>query len=346
MRVKATISDVAERAGVSRATVSRISNGNYGQNTEETIRKVLKVIEELDYRPNALAKGLKVMKTNVIGIVLSNLQNPFWIKVLEGVEDTCRSKGYSLMICNSSDEAEIEAEHIKQFQMRQVDGILINPTIKNMELYKQLTNNRLPFVSINRKVYGHEFDMVVVDNVAGGKMAVNHLLNLGKKRIAVIVYPPDGISPRIERLAGYSEALKAAGVEEDPSLTVIVDEVPGAVQKKVKELLQSPDRPDAILSTNNMMTLEILEGVKEIGLSIPQDVSLVGYDETVWSKHLNPPLTTVNQPSYEMGQLAAERLISLIENNSLLDEEKKTVSLKPNLIIRESCGFQEGVNVH
>ena len=124
MRDKVTIADVAQRAGVSKSTVSRIINGNYGQNTEDTIQKVLKVIEELDYRPNALAKGLKSMKTNVIGIVLSNLKNPFWIQVLDGVEDTCKSLGYSLMICNSNEEAEVEEEHIKSFQMRQVDGII------------------------------------------------------------------------------------------------------------------------------------------------------------------------------------------------------------------------------
>lgn len=346
MREKTTIADVARKAGVSRSTVSRISNGNFGQNTEETVKKVLKVIEELDYRPNALAKGLKVMRTNVIGIVLANLQNPFWIKVLEGVEDTCRSKGYSLMICNSSDEAEIEAEHIKQFRMRQVDGIIINPTIKNIDLYNQLKNDNTPFISINRKVYGQEFDMVVVDNVAGGKMAVKHLLDLGKEKIAIFLYPPKNISPRIERLQGYKEALAERQIRLDPELMIISEEKPGAIKTKVKELLQSDNRPDAILSTNNMMTLEIMEGIKELDLRIPHDISLVGYDETVWSKHLNPPLTTVNQPSYEMGQLAAERLINLIEKNTPVDEEQKIVSLKPNLIIRESCGSKEGVNIN
>lgn len=339
---KTTISDVAKKAGVSKSTVSRISNGNYEQNTKETVSRVLRIIEEMDYRPNALAKGLKAMKTNAIGIILANLQNPFWIKVLEGVEDTCRSKGYSLMICNSNEDAEIEKEHIKQFQMRQVDGVIINPTIKNATLYDQLKKDKLPFISINRKIYGQEFDMIVVDNLLGGKMAINHLLNLGKRKIAIILYPIDGISPRIERLSGYKEALQDFGIEIDPQLIVITKEVPGNVREEVKKLLSGPNRPDAILSTNNMMTLEILEGVRDLGLSIPDDLALVGYDETVWSKHLNPPLTTVNQPSYEMGKVAAERLISLIESNNVVNE-KKEISLEPNLIIRESCGFKEGM---
>jgi DNA-binding LacI/PurR family transcriptional regulator len=338
---KATITDVAREAGVSKSTVSRIMNGNFGQNTEETIHKVLKVIEELDYRPNALAKGLKSMKTNVIGIVLSNLQNPFWIKVLEGVEDACRSRGYSLMICNSNDNAEVEEEHIKGFQMRQVDGIIINPTIKNMRLYEQLEKDKVPFISINRKIPGRKLDMVLVDNCMGGRLAVEHLLKLGKEKIAIFLYPPDGISPRMERLSGYQEALRNSGLAPDPNLIVIVEEEIGTVQEAVKKLMNGPDKPDAIFSTNNMMTLEILEGIKDLGLSVPNDVSLVGYDETVWSKHLNSPLTTVNQPSYAMGQLAAERLISLIESKEDSCSEKKEIHLEPNLIIRESCGYKK-----
>ena len=343
VKTKITIADVAKQAGVSKSTVSRILNGNYGQNTEEKVHKVLKVIEELDYRPNALAKGLKSMKTNVIGIVLSNLRNPFWIKVLEGVEDTCRMKGYSLMICNSSDEPEVEKEHIKAFQMRQVDGIIINPTVKNMDLYEEMKHNQFPFISINRKIQGQELDVVVVDNIMGGRIAVEHLLTLGKKKIAIILYPPEGISPRIERLSGYKEALSKSGIILDPEMIVIVEEETGAVKNAVKELMTRPNRPDAIFSTNNMMTLEVLEGIKEIGLKVPADVSLVGYDETLWSKHLNSPLTTVNQPSKEMGQLAAERLINLIEKDKKISHEKKTLTLEPNLIVRESCGYKKEV---
>lgn len=346
MSSKITIADVAQKAGVSKSTVSRIINGNFSQNTEETIQKVLKVIEELDYRPNALAKGLKSMKTNVIGIVLSNLQNPFWTKVLEGVEDTCRGLGYSLMICNSNEDAEVEKEHIRAFQMRQVDGILINPTIKNMNLYDQLKKSEFPFISINRKITGQDFDMVVVDNVMGGKLAVEHLLALGKRKIAIILYPPEGISPRMERLSGYKEALNNYGINIDQDLIQIVKEESGSVHGAVKALLLGPTKPDAIFSTNNMMTLEIMEGIKELGLKIPDDVSLVGYDETVWSKHLNPPLTTVNQPSYKMGQLAAEKLIRLIESDESIHFEMKAVSLEPNLIVRESCGSnKEGIAI-
>ncbi|MEK3992256.1 LacI family DNA-binding transcriptional regulator [Robertmurraya sp. FSL R5-0851] len=338
--MRVTIADVAKHAGVSKSTVSRILNGNYGQNTQETIDKVLRIIKELDYRPNMLAQSLKSMKTNVIGIILSNLKNPFWARVLEGVEDTCRLNGYSLMICNSNEDPLLEDEHIKGFQMKQVDGIIINPTVKNDFLYKSIVEKQFPFVTINRKIFGLDVDLVTMDNVAGAFAGVEHLLRNGKKSIALFVYTPDNISPRLDRIEGYKKALTKNGVMVEDSLIHIIEEKKGMVKETVKRILsENYNRPEAIFSTNNMMTLEILEGIKELGLNVPDDISLLGYDETVWSMHLDPPLTTVNQPSYEMGELAAKRLIELIEKKG--DKEPTINVLQPNLIIRESCGTKK-----
>lgn len=336
--MKITIVDVANKAGVSKTTVSRIINGNYSNATEETVERVLKVIEELDYRPNSLAKGLKQVRTNVIGIILSNLLNPFWVRVLEGVEDTCRSRGYSLMICNSNDDPEIEEEHIRSFRLRQVDGIIINPTAQNYNLFQSMLDSKYPLVTINRKIMELSVDSVVMNNVRGSRIAVEHLLEQGRRKIAMIVYPPHGITPRIERIEGYKQALFNNGISIDQAMVHIVEERKGAAKKKVQELLSQADRPNAVFSTNNMMSLEILEGIKELDMRIPDDVALIGYDETVWSKHLNPPLTTVNQPALEMGQAATERLIQLIETKDKL--EAKTTVLEPELFIRESSKLQ------
>ncbi|MFC0272636.1 LacI family DNA-binding transcriptional regulator [Metabacillus herbersteinensis] len=338
IKMKVTISDVAKMAGVSKSTVSRIMNGNLEQNTEGTIQRVLKVIDELDYKPNALARSLKSTKTNVIGIILSKLQNQFWSSVLEGVEDTCRNSGYNLMICNSNEEAQLEEDHIRSFQMHQLDGLIINPTLKNPHLYKKLSEDQFPFIAINRKMYDLDVHMVTVNNINGAKVAIQHLIDSGKTRISIFLYPPDGISPRLERLEGYKQALQSNGLKVSQSLIQIVGEGKGEVEDAVKKLLHSSDRPDAIFSTNNMMTLEILEGIKNQQLKVPEDITLVGYDETIWAKHLNPPLTTVNQPAYEMGSLAAKKLIHLIEAKGVESEIPKVVSLEPSLIIRESCG--------
>lgn len=330
------MSDVANAAGVSKTTVSRIINGNFQYVTEETKLKVLKIITELDYRPNAIAKGLKQMKTNVIGIVLSNLQNPFWSSVLDGVEDRCRSLNYNLMICNSKEDGKLEAEHIKGLRVRQVDGLIMNPTMKNEALYKEVVENNDPLVSINRKIPGLNIKTITINNVQGANLAVNHLLKIGRRRIAIMVYPLNNISPRLERIEGYKKAIREFPEPVDYSYIHEMEEKNGVAKEQVKKLLKENMAPNAILSTNNMMTLEILEGIKELGLKVPDDISVIGYDETVWSMHLNPPLTTVSQPAYEMGGLAAEQLIDLIENKE--HNQADVIELEPKLIERVSCG--------
>jgi DNA-binding LacI/PurR family transcriptional regulator len=344
--MRVTIADVAKKANVSKSTVSRIVNGNLEQNAEETVTRVLKVIEELDYKPNALARSLKMTKTNIIGIILSNLQNPFWANVLEGVEDTCQSLGYNLMIFNSNEKAELEAEHFRSFDVRQLDGMIVNPTLKNIDLYEKLINNDFPFVSINRKIYGMDVNTITVNNINGAKLAVNHLISSGRKKIAIFLYQPEGISPRLERLEGYQEALKENGLKIDSSFIHIIRDQKGEATIAVQSILTGPNPPDAIFSTNNLMTLEILEGIKKMNLTIPKDVALVGYDETIWSKHLNPPLTTVKQPAYEMGGIAAKRIIQLIESKSNELISPEIVSLEPFLIIRDSCGGKKGGTVY
>ncbi|RSK55161.1 LacI family DNA-binding transcriptional regulator [Bacillus canaveralius] len=337
--MKVTIDDVAEKAGVSKTTVSRILNGNFGHNKPETREKVLQVIKELDYQPNALAKGLKQMKTNTIGIILSNLQNSFWISVLEGVEDVCQRNGYSLMICNSNENAQLEEDHIKGLRHRQVDGIIVNATLKNRQLYETFIEENYPLVSINREIYELPIDMVLMNNIKGAKQGVEHLIDLGKMSILLMVYPVEGVSPRIDRIEGYKQALAERGIAFNEENIQIVTEGKGNAKARVMELLSGENKYDAIFSTNNQMTLEILEGIKQLGLQVPADIALLGYDETVWSMHVDPPLTTVKQPAYEMGELAAKRLIQLIESKRKL--KPKTVLLEPELIIRKSCGIKE-----
>ncbi|MBG9565518.1 substrate-binding domain-containing protein [Brevibacillus agri] len=334
--MKVTIADVAKKAGVSKTTVSRILNGHLEHATEETRERILAVIRELDYRPNALARGLKQSKTNVLGIVLSNLQNPFWARVLEGVEDACRSMGYSLMICNSNEDPDLEEEYIKGLQMRQVDGIIINPTMKNFALYEALLNYKFPVVAVNRKMSGLEVDMVVMDNIKGSTLAINQLWENGRRNIAIMLYPFEGVSPRIERIEGYKQALRNNGAEIRDNLIQVVPEKKGLIKEATKELIRKSPDIDAIFSTNNMMTLEILEAIKELNLRVPDDIALIGYDETVWSKHLDPPLTTVSQPAFEMGELAAKSLIKKIQSKR--STKPKTTVLEPELIIRRSCG--------
>ncbi|MEH7111310.1 LacI family DNA-binding transcriptional regulator [Neobacillus niacini] len=329
---KITITDIARLSNVSKTTVSRIINGNYGKVNKDTKERVLRIIEELNYQPNTLAQGLKLKTTNVIGIVLSKL-HPFWSAVLEGVEDACRSQGYSLMISNTGDDPELEVEQIKSFMQRKVDGVIVSPTIHNKAFYEELIERSYPIVAVSRKTPNVSLNAVAMNDIKGSWMATEHLLSLGRKRIMLVVYPPNEISPRYERVAGFNMALSAQGNQE--SWVEIVDEKPGMAKQKIIEVLKEK-KVDAIISTNNILNLEILKAVKESGLKIPEDVAIVGYDDPAWAELVDPPLTSVYQPAYEMGEKAAKRLIELIKNTDKTEPE--TTIFEPKLIIRKSCG--------
>jgi len=334
--VKVTIGDVAKRANVSKTTVSRILNGNYGHTTQETRDKVLQAIKELDYRPNALAKGLKSMRTNVIGMVLSNLRNPFWSTVLEGIEDTCRDLGYNLMICNSNENADMEEQYIKEFRMRQVDGIIINPTCKNPELYDKLIEEGFPMIVVNRRIPNENVHSVIVDNVKGAYIAVNHLLRYGRRKVAVCMYRNPYVSTWKERLEGYKKALYANGYTDADFIVIELDERMEMQKEYIMRFLRKCPDIDAVFSTNNMITLEVIGAVKEMNLRIPEQVAVVSYDDTVWAKYLDPPVTTIRQPGYQMGQRAAQNLIDLLRSERKPAPE--TILLEPELIVRNSCG--------
>jgi DNA-binding LacI/PurR family transcriptional regulator len=332
--LKVTIADVAKRAGVSKTTVSRILNGNYSHTTEETKRRVLEVIESLDYRPNALAKGLKSMKTNVIGIVLSNLKNPFWTTVLEGVEDTCREMGFNLMICNSNESDKSEAEYIRELRTRQVDGIVINPTVKNTSIYEKLVEEEYPFVVINRRIPNLDAHHVIMDNVMGAFAAVDHLLKNARKKVAVMVYKNPYVSTWNERLEGYKLALLRNGYMINDFRVVELEQDSNNTKQLISEFLREYSDTDAIFSTNNMITLEVLGALREMKLRIPEDVAIVSYDETIWSKYVDPPLTTISQPGYNMGELATQILIKNIQSEKKI--KSSTIVLEPELIVRNS----------
>lgn len=334
--MKVTIADVAQKAGVSKTTVSRILNGNFAHTTEETRNKVLQAIKDLDYRPNALAKGLKSMRTNVIGIMLSNLKNPFWSTVLEGVEDTCHDMGYNLMICNSNESPELEEEYVKEFQMRQVDGIIINPTCKNQELYDKLIVKEYPMIIVNRRINNENANSVVVDNVKGAFIAVNHLIRYGRKKVAVCLYRNPYVSTWKERLEGYKKALIANGRTSDEFVIMELEQRGDTQKESIMRFLRKHPDIDAIFSTNNMITLEVIGAVKDLNLQIPEQIAIVSYDETIWAKYIDPPITTIRQPGYHMGQVAAQNLIERIVSGE--KPQPQTVVLEPELIVRISCG--------
>jgi DNA-binding LacI/PurR family transcriptional regulator len=336
-----TIDDVAKKAGVSKSSVSRVLNGNFEYMSEKMKTKILKAIEELNYSPNSLAQSLKNKTTKVIGIILSDISNPFWSEVLKGAqEEACRS-GYGLMVSSSNEDSEVEKDNIMMLKTRQVDGIVVNTTGTNNELFKSLLEENFPFVLLDRLSGEMKADSVTVNNVNGAKQAVQSLINYGHERIAILLNPLGNKSPRVERLEGYKLAHKANGLHIDDSLIKICDPSNGSGAQAIEELLLQSDPPTAIFTTNETLNLEALSGIKKAGLRVPEDVSVFGYDDFPWIPFLDPPLSTVAQPAYEMGVKAVALLINKLKGES----EIKILQLEPEIILRASCSPPKKFNM-
>ena len=330
-----TINDVAKKAGVSKSSVSRVLNGNYEYMSEDLKNRIISVMNELNYSPNLLAQSLKKKKTGVIGIILSDISNPFWSEVLKGVQMECSKNGYGLMVNNSDEDSDEEKENVTLLRSKQVDGMIINTSGKNTDMYQGLLEDGYPFVLLDRLLNNLKADTVVVDNVLGANRAVSYLIEQGHERIAILSYPPENKSPREDRLYGYRQTLVDHGIPIDEDLIKICEQEQGKGVEATVELLSMANKPTAIFSTHAMLNLEILTGVEECKLQVPNDVSVLGYDDFAWVPLLNPPLTTVGQPAFELGAKAAKLLIERIEKQR--DDEGIVIQLDPQLIVRKSC---------
>lgn len=330
-----TINDVAKKAGVSKSSVSRVLNNNYEYMAEDTKKKILKAMEELNFVPNRVAQSLKKKTTKTIGIILSDISNPFWSEVLKGVQLECTNHGYSLMVSSSSENPEMEEENILNLKNRQVDGIIVNTAGQNFNLFTKLINEKYPIVFLDRFPQKMNVDTVTVNNILGASRSIQYLINQGHKRIGIISYPIKNKSPRIDRLEGYKQTLEKNGISVDEELIKICDQENGSGVIATKELLSLKNKPTAIFSTNTILNLEALIGIKESGFRIPEEISLIGYDDYPWVPLLDPPLSTVAQPAFEMGVKAANLLIQKIKSEKR--DAPKIIQLDPELIIRKSC---------
>ncbi|WP_312561399.1 LacI family DNA-binding transcriptional regulator [Anaerospora sp.] len=331
-----TINDVAARARVSKTTVSHYLNGRYDSMSKETRENIAQVVEELGYRPNALARSLKQKKTHTIGAIVANILNPFSTSIIRGVEDYCNQHGFSLILCNADEDPVKEREYLEVLADKQVDGLIINTTGYNNDLIKNL-NLHLPVVLIDRKVPEINTDTVTSDSRKGVQLMIDHLIKLGRSEIAFFTMPYHEVSPRTERVLGYRQALASHGIACKPHLLVetILDEA--AVIRAVETVLASPEPPAAIFGANNLMTMAVVKALKKLNISIPRDIAVVGFDDWDWAELIDPPVTVVSQPTYAMGQEAATLLIKRLKSKR--NSRKPAVILfDPELVIRKSCG--------
>jgi DNA-binding LacI/PurR family transcriptional regulator len=328
------LNEVAKMAGVSIATVSRVINDN--PNVSPVTRtKVQQVIKKLKYHPNRVAKRLRnrYASSNLLGVLIPDIQNPFYVEVLRGIEDVAYDNKYALIMCNFSQDERKEQLYLDILQSESVDGLIAAPTHERDQKVINLVKSGLPIVCVDRGLYGVDVDLVLVENKEGAFTAVDHLAKSGYRRIAYISGLTQLPSSR-QRELGYIDALEANELPFDRELIRYGDSSHDSGVRLCEELLNLPEPADAIFAGNNLITLGALETIHKRKLNIPRDIAIIGFDDMYWSISLNPPLTAVRQPAYEIGKRAAELLIQRIN-----DPVRPTVSmiLKTELMIRNSC---------
>ncbi|WP_019393482.1 LacI family DNA-binding transcriptional regulator [Priestia filamentosa] len=339
--MKVTIKDVAEKAGVSKTTVSRYLNGMYDMMGEDIRKKIEITIKELKYEPNHLAQGLKSKKTKTIGLIIFNVLNPFSTKLIRGVEDVCRKRGYSLFLCNADNDSDLERKYITELYHKQVDGIITATVGMNEDLYKKLAEEGFPMVFVDRKMNEQFGDQVLTNNFEGAYNAVSYLCKLGHKRIAYLTASVQGVSNRQERLEGYKKALQDFDIDYNPLLVREVSLREGDGYKATIDLLQSL-KPTAIFSMNDTLNLEAFKAIQGSGYKMPQDISFLGFDDTDWASITNPSMSVVAQPTYEIGVKVAETILKRI--HAKRKTKFSTTIFDTKLIVRNSSGVPNDIN--
>jgi len=328
-----TIYDVAKAAGVSIATVSRVLNG-YPFVAEKTREKVLRAMQELNYSPNLLAAALMKKNTYTVGLLIPDISNPFFAEITRGVEDAANKFGFNIIICNTDNDPEKETKYVNLLLQKSVDGLIFATSeIANQNIL-MLKERQFPLVLIAREVEGIEVDVVLADNFQGAYEGVKYLISLGHRRIAFLGESLNIKSTR-ERQAGYEKALQEAGIPVEAELIVTGLKSLEEAYHRMR-LFYPKARPTAIFAANDVLAIGAIRALKELGLSIPRDVSVLGFDDTVFASIAEPPLSSVAQPMRQMGKMAMTRLISRIRNK---EEKCRRIVLPTKLIIRTSTGF-------
>jgi len=326
-----TIKDVAALAGVSFTTVSHVLNETRPVSPEARAR-VLAAVEEIGYLPSAVARSLRKSETKIVGVLVPNVQNPFFAELVCGVEECCRLSGYSVLICNSDNDPRHQQDYMRTLLEKRVDGLLLSSAGDDQALARIFKMARVPAVTVDRLVPGVRGDRVAVHNLQGARLAVEHLLALGHRRIACISGPREFEVSR-ERVEGWRRAHAEAGVGVDETLIVESDYSSPGGYAATRALLDGARGVTAVFASNDMMAVGALRAAAERGLKLPQQLSVVGFDNIELSRYVFPALSTAGVPIRELGAEAGRVLIERIENPAAA---LRDILLTPNLIARES----------
>jgi LacI family transcriptional regulator len=328
-----TINDVAKRAGVAPITVSRVIN-NSGYASDETRKRVEAAIDELDYVPNTLARGLRSKRTNTLALVVTDIANPFFTLIARGVEDTASNAGFTVIYCNTDESEDKEQKYINILVQKQVDGVLLVPACSNSKSVKFLHSNKIPIVLIDRSIPGFQTDLVRCNSEGGAYDLIEHLIELGHERIVTIT-GPRGVSTSEDRVSGYRRALSEAGLESLASVYYGAFTQASGYELTNQVLAQNP-QPTALFGANNFLSIGVLKALRDANIRVPQDMAVVGFDDLPASMVVDPILTVAAQPAYEMGQQATEMLLKRLSVDT--SESNQEVILPTEIIVRQSSG--------
>ena len=326
-----TIKDIAREVGVSPSTVSRALSDS-PLISEKTKQNVKEVAQRLGYERNELARGLVKGSSGAVGLVVADITNPFFSDIAQGVGEVAHRFGYGVMLCDTAGKANRESDYIRLLRRKRVDGLILTSATINDPYLKDLAKTRTPFILVSRLCRSVDAPYVVVDDRVGARLAVEHLINLGHQYIGFIGGPANVQSSR-DRMATYREVLQEHGLAEKEEWMGFSDFTQAAGRKAGRQMLSLPERPSAIFAANDMIALGVLEVAEEMGFLIPDDLSLVGYNDISYASLPRVQLTTVAQPTQEMGQIASEWLLSTIEEHK---RHPLHCVLNPHLVVRRS----------
>ncbi len=329
---RVTINDVAAQAGVSKATVSHVIN-NTRFVTEETRDRVMQVITELGYRPSLVARSLTTNRTGNIGVIVSDVANNFFGDVLKGIEEVFRPYSISLLVCNTDEVLEREDHFIDLLLRQRVDGIIAAATSQKWDVLQKAESLHTPLVVVDRAFDGLMGPYVGVNNFEGARMAVDHFVRCGYREIGILA-GFQRLSTMRERLEGFRFAMQEHSLELPEEWCVPSPLSIEAGKEAALRLLDRPDRPRAIFINNNLLSLGMLLAIDELKLCCPEDLALIGFDDPAWAAVSCPPLTVIRQPSHEVGRMAAQLLLDLMNG---IPHPETHIQLDCELVVRRSC---------
>ena len=337
---KPTIKDIAKAARVSPTAVSMALNDR-PRIGPETRKRILRIAKDLHYQPNFVARSLVMKRSHTLGVIITTIMNPFYPELAKGIEDKALESGYNIILCSTNYDLKLERYYIDMLRSKGVDGIVFSSVEVDDPNIRPLVEEHFPFVLVNRRIHNRflerKIDYIVLDNVSGGYMAMEHLYKLGHRRIGIIAGGLNA-STAVERTEGAKKLMKDCGLTFDADLLIESGFSKESAYQVTKRFLGMKNPPTAVFAENDYMALGSREAILDTGLKIPEDMALVGFDDIVTGALRGVEITTVSQKKYEMGALAVKVLIDKIQNGgpSMVHQ----TILEPELIIRNSCGYR------